>query len=112
MEESNVLSSMELPPDPKHALSGVPQVSVFLFTFYINELADLRLTEGSKEVSYADNLLLYKPIENTTDFARIQEDITAIRNWMSCNFLTLNASKCKYMLVSRSRIHQYPQLYL
>ena len=32
---------------------------------------------------------------------------------MSCNFLTLNASKCKYMLVSRSRIHQYsPQLYL
>ena len=42
----------------------------------------------------------------------IQEDITAIRNWMSCNFLTLNASKCKYMLVSQSRIHQYPQLYL
>ena len=38
--------------------------------------------------------------------------VTAIRNWMSCNFLTLNASKCKYMLVSWSRIHQYPQLYL
>ena len=31
---------------------------------------------------------------------------------MSCNFLTLNASKCKYMLVLWSRIHQYPQLYL
>ena len=63
-------------------------------------------------VAYADDLLLYKSIESTTDYARIQEDITAISNWVSCNFLTLNASKCKHMLVSRSRIHQYPQLHL
>ena len=100
---------------PQHALSGVPQGSVLgsiLFTLYINELADLQLTEGSKVVAYADDLLLYKSIESTTDYARIQEDITAIRNWMSYNFLTLNASKCKYMLVSRSRIYQHPQLYL
>ena len=57
-----MLSSMKLPPDPKHALSGVPQVSVFLFTLYINELADLQFTE----VAYADDLLLY---ESTTDSA-------------------------------------------
>ena len=76
-----------------------------LFTLYINELADLQLTEGFKVVAYADDLLLYKPIESTTDFGKIQEDmhVTAIRNWMSCNFLTLNASKCNYMLVSQRK---------
>ena len=46
-----------------------------LFTLYINELADLQLTDCSKVVAYADDLLLYKSIESTTDYARIQEDM-------------------------------------
>ena len=83
VEGSNVLSSMELPPVPNMPYLEYPRgQSVLgppLFTLYINELADLQLTEGSKVVAYADNLLLYKSIESTTDYTRIQEDITAIR---------------------------------
>ena len=68
-------TELELPPDP---LSGVRQGSVLgplLFTLYVNELADLQLTEGSKVVAYEVDLLLYKAIESTTDFGRIQEDM-------------------------------------
>jgi len=33
-------------------------------------------------------------------------------HWMSHNFLTLNATKCKQMVIARSRTHQCLQLYL
>ena len=68
----------------------------FLFTLYINDLADLQLSEGSKLVAYADDLLLYKPVESNADYNRVQEDVTTIDHWMSHNFLTLNATKCKH----------------
>ena len=61
--------------------SGVPQGSVlgpFRFTLYINDLADLQLSEGSKLVGYADDLLLYKPVDSNADYSRVQEDLTTI----------------------------------
>ena len=94
---------------PQLVPSGVPQGSVlgpFLFTLYINDLADLQLSEGSKLVAYADDLLLYKPVESNADYNRVQEDVTTIDHWMSHNFLTLNATKCKQMVTTRSRTHQ------
>ena len=84
----------------------------FLFTLYINDLADLQLSEGSKLVAYADDLLLYKPVESYAEYNQMQEDITTIDHWMSHNSLTLNTTKCKHMVITRSRTHQYPQLYL
>ena len=95
--------------------SGVPQGSVlgpFRFTLYINDLADLQLSEGSKLVAYADDLLLYKPVDSNADYSRVQEDLTTIDHWMSRNSLTLNTTKCKQMVITRSRTHQYLQLYL
>ena len=67
---------------------------------------------GSKLVAYADDLLLYKPVESNADYNRMQEDVTTIDHWMSHNFLTLNATKCKHMVITRSRTHQCPQLFL
>ena len=108
--ENSVLFSMALLPDLAQPVpSGVPQGSVlgpFLFTLYINDLADLQLSEGSKLVAYADDLLLYKPVESNADYNRVQEDVTTIDIWMSHNYLTLNATKCKQMVTTRSRTHQ------
>jgi len=70
------------------------------------------LHEGSKLVAYADDLLLYKPVDSNADYSRVQEDLTTIYHWMSRNSLTLNAAKCKQMVITRSRTHQYLQLYL
>ena len=112
-EQCVVLNGVTSRPQP--VPSGVPQGSVlgpFLFTLYINDLADLQLSEGSKLVAYADDLLLYKPVESNADCNRMQEDVTTIDHWMSHNFLTLNATKCKHMVITRSRIHQCPQLFL
>ena len=54
----------------------------------------------------------YKPVESNADYNQVQEDVTTIDHWMSRNFLTLNATKCKQMVITKSRTHQCPQLYL
>ena len=87
-EQCAVLNGVNSRPQP--VPSGVPQGSVlgpFLFTLYINYLADLQLTEDSKLVAHADDLLLYKPVENDADYNRVQEDVTTIDHWMSQTFL-------------------------
>ena len=85
---------------------------VISITLYINDLADLQLSEGSKLVAYADDLLLYKPVDSNADYSRVQEDLTTIDHWTSRNSLTLNTIKYKQMVITRSRTHQYLQLHL
>ena len=45
-------------------LSGVPQGSVLgpLFLIYIDSLANIPVTDGTRMVLYADDLLLFRPI--------------------------------------------------
>ena len=50
---------------------------------------------------FADHLLLYKPISQPNDFQAVQEDITDVEQWSTANHLTLNPSKCKYLIISR-----------
>ena len=64
--------------------SGVPQGSLLgplLFIIYVNEVADLPLSPGSKIVMYADDILLYRPISSAADFACLQEDTASLANW-------------------------------
>ena len=110
-EQRVVLNGVSSRPRP--VLSGVPQGSVLgplLFILYINDLADLKL--GSKMVVYADDILLYRSIETNADYNQMQEDVTSVEQWMTENFLTPNAAKCKQnlMLITRSKTHQCPQL--
>ena len=70
---------------------------------YINDLTDLDISEGSKIVLYADDILLYRPVSSNGDFAALQSDVNMIQNWASTNFLTFNETKCKVMHISRKR---------
>ncbi len=46
-----------------------------------------------------DDALLFCIINSPEDFVALQEDIDKIWSWSRANFLTLNMTKCKYMIV-------------
>ena len=56
---------------PLSVISGVPQGSVLgplLFLIYINGITELPLSPESKLVMYADDILLYRPIRQASDY--------------------------------------------
>ena len=94
-------SSLDTP-----VLSGVPQGSVLgplLFLVYIDDVSDVLLSDGSTLNLYADDMLLYKPVKSIEDIHHLQMDIDTISDWVNCNNLTLNPTKCKTMVISRKR---------
>ena len=87
-------------------ISGVPQESVLgplLFVIYINDLAKCNYCPGSKLIMYADDILLHCYILCTEDYASLQTDLNTNDDWSSSNYLELNLSKCKYMILSRKK---------
>ena len=96
--------------------SGVPQGSILgplLFSIYINDLTRCSLSRSAKLLMFADDVLLYKPIETHRDFIAFQNDVDTITNWSHENHLSLNINKTKFMLISRSKQYsQCPQILL
>ena len=86
--------------DPLPVLSGVPQGSIIgplLFLIYIDDIKTTPLSGESHLTLYADDMLLYRPITSTADYALLQQDIDNISNWVDKNYLQLtfrNANSC------------------
>jgi len=54
--------------------SGVPQGSVLghlLFLIYIDDITRISLSEGTKLVLYADDMLLYRKIDHPEDYVAL-----------------------------------------
>ena len=86
--------------------SGVPQGSILgpqLFSIYINPLASVPLSCGSKLILYADDILLYKPIHILSDVVALQSDVDSICSWISSAGLKLNPKKSKLLVISRQK---------
>ena len=84
--------------------SGVPQGSVLgplLFLIYIDDLPGCITNPGSKANLFVDDVLLYHIISQAADYATLQMTISSIEAWSVANSLSFNASKCKYMVISR-----------
>ena len=78
--------------DALPVLSRVPQGSVLgplLFLLYIDGITSITLSSKSHLTLYVDDMLLYRPISNTTDYAHLQEDIKKISEWVDANYLQL-----------------------
>ena len=91
--------------------SGVPQGSVLgplLFLIYINDSVDSAVKEGNCITLYADDMLLYKIINNPQDFICVQQGIDNMGCWVTGTNLQLNPAKCKTMIVTRHRTRAVP----
>ena len=90
----------------KPVTSGVPQGSILgplLYIIFMNSISHIPLSEGAKIVLYADDILLYKPINSAGDTSNLQEDVDAILKWIREHGLTPNHTKTKLLTISRSR---------
>ena len=87
--------------------SGVPQGSVLgplLFLLYVNDVNDVALSEGTKLILYADDILLYRRIYTEKDYAVLQQDVDSLGVWSLLNHLSFNPVKCKFMVFSRKKV--------
>lgn len=79
---------------------GVPQGSIIgptLFSIFINDLCNISLYNGST-VSYADDTALTFFGDSWTELQDIaQRGFDTINSWLLTHFLTLNASKTKFI---------------
>ena len=85
-------------------VSGVPQGSVLepiLFLIYIDGLCGIHLSSGNT-VLFADDLL-HSRISQPSDFIILQKHVDELCKWLNSYSLTLNAKKCKSLLISRKK---------
>ncbi|XP_060802241.1 uncharacterized protein LOC132902173 [Amyelois transitella] len=79
---------------PIAVASGVPQGShlgPLLFVVFINSLIERLSCEC---LLYADDLKIFKTIENTNDCKLLQRDLDTISNWCKEKLMNLNIGKC------------------
>ena len=84
-------------------ISGVPQETVLgtlLFLSYINDLPD---RESSDIRLFADDLILYRPINSPVDCDILQSDIDALCNWKETWQMKFSTSKCFIMHVTHQK---------
>ena len=90
---------------------GVPQGSIFgllLSSIYINDLP-LHLVKCKTNL-YADDTALTVARKNVDDVVlKLNDQLCIVSDWFTCNRLSLNHEKTKFMLFStRTRIYQLP----
>ena len=90
--------------------SGVPQGSVLgpvLFLIYINDIPD-GISSGVR--LFADDCILYRPINTQSDALALQADLDTLDRWCDTWLMDLNPIKCHTLRVHRSKspiIHDY-----
>ena len=88
---------------PCQVTSGVPQGSVpgpLFFIMFMNWLIKVPLSDNTKLILYADDILLYKPVNS-------DQDSDAFQNWTNSHGLKLNASESCICLMNITRA-KYP----
>lgn len=82
--------------------SGVPQGSLLgplLFNIFINDVSSCFL--NSKFLLYADDMKIFKNVNDINDCLSLQEDLDRFQNYCNLNRLELNVVKCFALTFSR-----------
>ena len=86
--------------------SGVPQGSILgplLYIIFMNSISKHTLSSGARLVLYADDILLYKPVNSEKDCDSLQNDVDSILQWIKSHGLRPNHSKTQLLTITRSR---------
>ena len=70
--------------------SGVLQGSILsplLFNIFMNCISEVSLSNNAKIVLYADDILIYKPVDSMTNVEHLQEDVNKVINWTTSHCL-------------------------
>jgi hypothetical protein len=95
---------------------GVPQGSILgplLFIIYVNDLPSA--VNKFKMIIYADDTTLFTSMcsTNANEVSILNEDLTAVSEWLKLNKLSLNISKTKAMILhTPQRKFLYPDIYI
>ena len=87
--------------------SGVPQGTVLgplLFLCHINDLPD-RVTSSVR--LFADDCLLYRPVQTKDDHQALQDDLHQLELWASDWGMRFNASKCYILSINNKTSYFY-----
>ena len=69
----------------------------------MNSLAtDTPLSSNTELILYADDILVFKPIDSLSDVTQLQHDINSILSWTVSQGLSINNSKTQLLPVTRS----------
>lgn len=82
--------------------TGVPQGSHLgpvLFNIFINDITTC--FHHSNFLLYADDLKLYRDIQNVDDCNKLQSDLTRLQQWCDKNKMTLNPDKCYHLTFTK-----------
>ena len=83
--------------------SGVPQGTVLgplLFLVFINDLSEC---VSSSIRLFADDALLYRPIQSQEDITTLEKDLANLQLWQKKWLMSFNADKCEVLRISNKR---------
>ena len=79
--------------DPVNITSGVPQGTVLGPTLFLGFINDVTKKIDSRVKLFADDLIVYRVIEDMDDQRKLQADVDCIYKWVEENGMKLNAAK-------------------
>lgn len=91
--------------DPAPVNSGVPQGSVLgplLFLIYINDITKC-VDESVGIRLFADDCILYKPVNSDNDQTTLNNSLNAITNWCETWDMKLNQDKTVFMRITNKK---------